>query len=129
MAAPGKSHRASHLVSVALAAGLAILAVASEGRFAQGFNLFACLAALCAFAAAARLGWPVPCMVIGILCGILYDAGPKGGTLEAQAWETVVTVFFCASAGLGVGLLLSARSRFYWAPPTRAVPDDAGTSR
>jgi len=72
----------------------------------QVWKLLAGLSACTTAALIFRLGWLVPCIVLGTLAGILLDPAIKGGTIESQMWETVSYICFGAVAGFVVGLMI-----------------------
>jgi len=55
-----------------------------------------------------RVGWVIPCMIAGTYSGFVLDARVKGGTIESQMWETVVSIAVGATVGLVAGLAIDS---------------------
>ena len=67
-----------------------------------------------------RLGWSVPCLVVGAVIGMILDAHPKSGSIDAQMRETVASIMCGTMAGLFIGLSLDlSRNRL----PSRSAPN------
>jgi hypothetical protein len=74
----------------------------------QVWKLFAGLFVFMMVSLILRLGWLVPCMVVGTLTGIFLDPLIKGGTIESQMWETVRYICGGTIAGLVLGLVIDS---------------------
>ncbi|MBN2581110.1 MAG: hypothetical protein JXB10_19160 [Pirellulales bacterium] len=72
----------------------------------QVWKLFAGLFIFMMVSLILRLGWIVPCMVVGTLTGAFLDPMIKGGTIESQMWETVRYICGGAIVGLVLGLVI-----------------------
>jgi len=53
-----------------------------------------------------RVGWAIPCMITGTYSGLIVDAHTKGGTIESQMWETVLSIAVGTTIGLLAGLTI-----------------------
>lgn len=71
----------------------------------MGWTLFACLCAGTIVAMAFRLGWLVPCIVIGTIVGLFLDPLVKSGSLESQMWETAWHIGGGIAVGSVVGVV------------------------
>ena len=92
-------------VQTVLMAITALLAI-QDWSVGRG-RLWEFLAGLCACSAVSlifRMGWVVPCTIIGLGVGAFLDGPIKGGTYESQMWETVRSICGGAAAGFFVGL-------------------------
>lgn len=88
--------------------GWMVLIMAIVGCFSPLFiSLFAYAVGSIVF----RLGWVVPCTVLGIFCGIAMDLHVKGGSIEAQMWETVRSIIAGFVVGLLAGIVLDGNSQ------------------
>ncbi|MBN2475468.1 MAG: hypothetical protein JXB62_12730 [Pirellulales bacterium] len=94
-------------ISLTLLTGLTAAASWSVGSGLE-WKLLAALFACSTVAIVFRLGWPVPCMILGILAGIALDPAIKGGTIDSQMWETVSCICVGAFIGLLIGVFLDA---------------------
>lgn len=89
-----------------LAVGLGALATLSYLRAELWLSaLLGLLAGAALLATLLRLGWSVPCMVLGTFFGFIVDARPKGGPVDAQMWETVSSIIVGALIGFAIGLI------------------------
>ncbi len=77
----------------------------------QAWKLFAGLCACSTASLIFRMGWLVPCIVIGTFAGTLLDAKVKGGTIESQMWETVWSICSGAVVGCVIGLIVDSPRR------------------
>jgi hypothetical protein len=94
------------LVNGLLAVGCSALAWRMLADGVEAGLLFLVLSAACAAALAYGWGTVVPCLTIGLMVGMVYDGGPKGGTRESQMWETAEAWIGGALAGLLVGVAM-----------------------
>lgn len=103
--APKRSHRSTIISAVlgVLFSGLAVVAYLPGIMEWQVLALFGVGSLI---AAVLRLGWAVPCMVLGCFVGFLADNDIKGGTPESQMWETVSNLLGGTLLGLVGGVFL-----------------------
>ena len=91
--------------------GFTLLVVAFSGLLVSTYPqrvwlLGASLGTVAAITVFLRVGWAVPCTIVGTYLGLISDAHIKGGSCESQAWETVHAIVFGTIFGFGVGLFL-----------------------
>jgi hypothetical protein len=67
-----------------------------------------------------RLGWSVPCLVVGAVIGMILDANPKSGPIDAQLRETVASIMCGTMVGLFLGLSLDLSRKSL---PSRLAPN------
>ena len=71
-------------------------------------KIFAVLFAYSIVSIVFRLGWTVPCIIAGTICGSGLDTAVKNGSLERQMGETATKLYF----GIVVGLVIGLSSEF-----------------
>ncbi len=81
------------------------MAIASCGPHAGvGFYIFLATSVVCFLALILGWGWLIPCLILGIVVGVISDPPVKGGTIESQMQETCTHIGFGTFLGLLVGL-------------------------
>ncbi|MCB0909966.1 MAG: hypothetical protein KDB63_22950, partial [Nocardioidaceae bacterium] len=58
-----------------------------------------------------RVGWLVPFAVAGTYAGLLLDARVKGGTIESQMHETVMSIVTGTAYGFAIGAMIDRIKR------------------
>ena len=106
-----KYHIMPIVVSLALSLCLGFLAfITLEDHNRTLCPLFACLSVYSMVAAILRLGWLVPCTIIGVTIGVFLDPLIKRGTIESQMGQTVTRICYGTLVGLVVGFIIDINS-------------------
>ncbi|APZ96642.1 hypothetical protein Fuma_06315 [Fuerstiella marisgermanici] len=73
----------------------------------------AALGALAFLSIFLRVGWFVPFAIAGTYAGIMLDARVKGGTIESQMQETIVSIVVGTVSGFAIGVTIDSMSRLH----------------
>jgi hypothetical protein len=88
-------------------------------------KIFAVLFAYSIVSIALRLGWTVPCIIAGTICGAGLDPAVKSGTLERQMRETATKLYI----GIAIGLVIGLSSEFNAKHLTTGSDSDDSTDK